>query len=311
MSDNITFEHIPVLLQECIDGLAIKENGVYIDGTAGGGGHSFHIAQQLSAGMLYSLDVDPTAVKVASLRLEGLRAQVINSNFRDAKTALKPFGIEKINGALLDLGVSSHQLDTSERGFTYNEDAPLDMRMSQNGRTAADILNSFDRQEIADILKHYGEEAYAWNIAGKIVEYRQNTQLKTSFQLMECIHAALPAAVRRKNKHPARKTFQALRIAVNEELTVLKEGMENIFDMLSPQGRLCVISFHSLEDRIVKHLFKSWQTACTCPPEFPVCVCGGSAKAKAISKKPIIANEEELNNNIRARSAKLRIIEKL
>ncbi len=311
MSDNINFEHIPVLLQECIDGLYIKENGVYIDGTAGGGGHSYHIARQLNSGMLYSFDVDPTAIKIASQRLMGLNAKVINSNFRNAKVALAPFGVSKIDGALLDLGVSSHQLDTAQRGFTYNEDAPLDMRMSQSGRTAADILNSFERQEIADILKHYGEEAYAWNIAGKIVEFRKSKQFETSFELMECIHAALPAAIRRKNKNPARKTFQALRIAVNEELTALKEGLEQIFDMLAPNGRFCVISFHSLEDRIVKQLFKSWQTACTCPPQFPVCVCGGSAKAKAISKKPITASEAELQNNVRARSAKLRIIEKL
>ncbi len=311
MSDNKTFHHVPVLLNECINGLAINENGIYVDGTAGGAGHSLQIAKLLTSGKLYSLDQDPSAVEIATKRLEGLNAQVVQTNFKDIKKALKPYGVNKINGALLDLGVSSHQLDTVERGFTYNENAPLDMRMSQSGKSAAEILNNYTRQEIADILKKYGEETYAWNIAGKIEEYRAHTQFKTSLQLIECIHSALPSAVRRKNKNPARKTFQALRIAVNEELTALEEGLENIFDMLLPNGRFCIITFHSLEDRIVKHTFKKWQIACTCPPQFPVCVCGGVAKAKAINKKPIIADENQLSINNRARSAKLRIIEKI
>ncbi len=311
MSDNISFSHVPVLLQECLDGLAINENGIYVDGTAGGAGHSVEIAKCLKNGKLYSLDQDPQAIEVATKRLEGLPAQVVKTNFRNIKNALAPLGVEKINGALLDLGVSSHQLDTKERGFTYLEDAPLDMRMSDSGKTAADLLNNLSREEISKILQQFGEEPFAWNIAGKIVLFRENEEFKTTGQLVQCINSALPAAVRRKDKNPARRSFQALRIAVNEELSALQEGLQNIFDMLEPKGRFCIITFHSLEDRIVKQTFKSWQIACTCPPQFPVCVCGGSAKAKAITKKPIIASEDELLNNRRSRSAKLRIIEKI
>ena len=238
-------------------------------------------------------------------------ATVVQINFRYAGQALEGLGIEKINGALLDLGVSSHQLDDAARGFSYRADAPLDMRMSQQGETAADLVNTASREELARILRDYGEEPYAWQIAGHIVEVRETAPIETTLQLADIVASAMPPAERRKNKNPSRRTFQALRIAVNHELDALEEGLDTIFDHLAPGGRLCVITFHSLEDRLVKNKFRRWSTACTCPPEFPVCVCGGKAKAKLITRKPIEADQQELEENRRSRSAHLRVLEKL
>ena len=304
------FSHIPVLLQPCLDGLAIDPTGIYLDGTAGGAGHSREIAKRLTTGRLIALDQDPDAVATATERLKGLPALVVRANFRQAAAVLDDLGIEKINGALLDLGVSSHQLDEASRGFSYHADAPLDMRMSQQGPTAADLLNSLPREEIARILREYGEEPYAWQIAGKIVQQREQTPITTTQQLAELVAAAVPPKERRKSKNPARRTFQAVRIAVNGELDALNEGLEALFDRLAPGGRLCVITFHSLEDRLVKNKFRRWAQKCTCPPEQPICTCGGVAKATLITRHPIEADAEELEENRRSRSAKLRVLEK-
>ena len=311
--DPASFEHIPVLLNECLDGLNIDPAGTYLDGTAGGAGHSKQIALRLDpekGGRLISLDQDPDAVETARARLAGLPATVVQINFRYAGQALEQLGIEKINGALLDLGVSSHQLDDAARGFSYRADAPLDMRMSQEGETAADLVNSESREELARILRDYGEEPYAWQIAGKIVEARETSPIETTLQLADIVASAMPPAERRKNKNPSRRTFQALRIAVNHELDALDEGLNTLFDHLAPGGRLCVITFHSLEDRLVKNKFRRWAQRCTCPPEQPICTCGGVAKAKLITRKPIEADAAELETNRRSRSAKLRVLEK-
>ncbi len=305
------FSHVPVLLNECLEGLAIDPAGTYLDGTAGGGGHSSEIARRLTTGRLISLDQDPDAVAAATERLKGLPATVVRTNFRYARRALADLGVSAINGALLDLGVSSHQLDDGERGFSYRQDAPLDMRMSQSGPTAADLVNSESREELARILREYGEEPYAWAIAGRIVRQRQQKPFATTLELADAIASALPPAVRRKDKNPSRRSFQAIRIAVNGEMDALSEGLDEIFDLLAPGGRFAVITFHSLEDRLVKNRFRQWATACTCPPEYPVCVCGGKAKAKLITRKPIEAAPDELESNRRSRSAKLRVIEKL
>lgn len=305
------FSHVPVLLNECLEGLAIDPAGTYLDGTAGGGGHSSEIARRLTTGRLISLDQDPDAVAAATERLKGLPATVVRTNFRYARRALADLGVSAINGALLDLGVSSHQLDDGERGFSYRQDAPLDMRMSQSGPTAADLVNSASREELARILREYGEEPYAWAIAGRIVRQREQKPFATTLELADAIASALPPAVRRKDKNPSRRSFQAIRIAVNGEMDALSEGLDEIFDLLAPGGRFAIITFHSLEDRLVKNRFRQWATACTCPPEYPVCVCGGKAKAKLITRKPIEAAPEELETNRRSRSAKLRVIEKL
>ena len=308
------FEHVPVLLHECLEGLAIRPDGVYLDGTAGGAGHSKAIASRLdgaAGGRLIALDQDPDAVRTARRRLEGLPATVVQINFRYAADALAACGVAGLDGAMLDLGVSSHQLDDAERGFSYRADAPLDMRMSQEGTSAADLVNTLSREELARILRDYGEEPYAWQIAGRIVEARADAPILTTLQLAGLVASAVPPAVRRKDKNPARRSFQALRIAVNHELDALDEGLEALFAALKPGGRLCVITFHSLEDRLVKNKFRRWATACTCPPEFPVCVCGGRAKAKLITRKPIEAKPGELAGNRRSSSARLRVLEKL
>lgn len=305
------FSHVPVLLNECLEGLAIDPAGTYLDGTAGGGGHSSEIARRLTTGRLISMDQDPDAVAAATERLKGLPATVVRTNFRYARRALADLGVSAINGALLDLGVSSHQLDDGERGFSYRQDAPLDMRMSQSGPTAADLVNSASREELARILREYGEEPYAWAIAGRIVRQREQKPFATTLELADAIASALPPAVRRKDKNPSRRSFQAIRIAVNGEMDALSEGLDEIFDLLAPGGRFAIITFHSLEDRLVKNRFRQWATACTCPPEYPVCVCGGKAKAKLITRKPIEAAPDELESNRRSRSAKLRVIEKL
>ena len=305
------FSHQPVLLQECLEGLAIKPEGIYLDGTAGGAGHSGAIARRLTTGRLISLDQDPDAIAVATERLAGLPATVVQANFRNAPQVLQQLGIAGLDGALLDLGVSSHQLDDGERGFSYRMDAPLDMRMSQSGPTAADLVNTASREELARILREYGEEPYAWAIAGHIVRLRERQPILTTLQLADTIASALPPAVRRKDKNPSRRSFQALRIAVNGELDALSEGLDGIFAMLNPGGRFAIITFHSLEDRLVKNRFRQWATACTCPPELPVCVCGGKAKGRLINRKPIEATADEQQENRRSRSAKLRVIEKL
>ena len=307
----LEFSHVPVLLEQCIEGLAIDPAGTYLDGTAGGAGHSREIAKRLTTGRLISLDQDPDAIQTATERLQGLPAQVVQVNFRQAKQALAQLGIQQINGALLDLGVSSHQLDDGDRGFSYHMDAPLEMRMSQSGQTAADLVAALSREELARILRDYGEEPYAWQIAGRIVKEREQKPILTTLQLAELVASAVPPAERRKSKNPARRTFQALRIAVNSELDALNEGMDGIFDCLAPGGRFCIITFHSLEDRLVKNKFRRWATACTCPPEYPVCLCGGKPKAKLITRKPIEADSTELESNRRSRSAKLRVLEKL
>ena len=308
-----SFSHQPVLLEECLEGLAIRPDGIYLDGTAGGAGHSRRIAEKLDAaagGRLIALDQDPDAVCTATARLAGLPATVVRANFCQAARVLDELGIPQLNGVLLDLGVSSHQLDDAARGFSYRADAPLDMRMSQSGESAADLVNTLSREELSRILKEYGEEPYAWQIAGRIVEARAEEPITTTLQLAGIIASAMPPAERRKNKNPARRSFQALRIAVNHELDVLDQGLEALFEALAPGGRLCVITFHSLEDRLVKNKFRRWATACTCPPEFPVCVCGGKAKAKLITRKPIEAKPQELEENRRSRSAHLRVLEK-
>ncbi len=305
------FQHISVLLQPCLDGLAIDPAGTYLDGTAGGAGHSREIAGRLTTGRLIALDQDPDAVAIAAERLKGLPARVVRANFRDAAKVLAELDIPAINGALLDLGVSSHQLDEADRGFSYHVDAPLDMRMSQSGPTAADLVNSLSREELTRILRDYGEEPYAWQIAGKIVAAREQQPIATTLQLAELVAAAVPPAERRKHKNPARRTFQAVRIAVNSELDALNEGLDAIFDCLAPGGRFCVITFHSLEDRLVKNKFRRWAQRCTCPPEQPVCTCGGVPKAKLITRKPIEADAAEQAANRRSRSAKLRVLEKI
>lgn len=304
------FKHIPIMLQECLEGLNIKENGIYMDGTTGGAGHSKEIANRLTGGRLISLDQDPDAIKVATERLAGLPATVYQSNFRYTKDVLEDLNIQGLDGVLLDLGVSSHQLDKKERGFSYNGDAPLDMRMSQSGVTAEDLVNTLSREELSRIFKEYGEEQYAWYIAGKIVTAREKSPIKTTLELVDIINSAMPPAVRRKSKNPARKTFQALRIAVNGELDALSQGLDDIFEKLNSGGRFCIITFHSLEDRLVKQRFKLWCTKCTCPTEQLICTCEG-AKALAITRKPLIANNQEQEDNRRSRSAKLRIIEKI
>ena len=284
------FSHIPVLLQPCLDGLNIDPAGIYLDGTAGGAGHSREIAKRLTTGRLISLDQDPDAVAVATERLKGLPAQVVQVNFREAARVLA---------------------DDAARGFSYHADAPLDMRMSQQGPTAADLVNTLDREELTRILRDYGEEPYAWQIAGKIIAARETRPITTTMQLADIVAAAVPPAERRKAKNPARRTFQAIRIAVNSELDALNEGLDAIFNCLAPGGRLCVITFHSLEDRLVKNKFRRWAQRCTCPPEQPICTCGGVAKAKLITRKPIEADAAELETNRRSRSAKLRVLEKV
>ncbi len=304
------FKHKSVLLSETIDSLKIKADGIYVDGTAGGAGHSLEIAKQLTTGHLYALDRDPDAVKVASQRLAGLNATVIQCNFADMKAALLERGVYGVDGILLDLGVSSYQLDNGERGFSYNKPAPLDMRMSKSGITAADLVNTLSVDELTKIFRDYGEEKFAYKIACNIVKRRETQKIETTTQLSEIIAASYPAAARRDG-NPARKCFQALRIAVNCELESLENALGDAFELLNTDGILSIITFHSLEDRMVKLRFKEFCTGCTCPPDFPVCVCEKKPRGKLAFRKPIIASEEELKENQRSRSAKLRSIIKL
>jgi len=308
------FSHIPVLLNETIELLSVKPSGVYLDGTAGGGGHSYEIAKRLTeGGKLFSTDRDGEAVRAAEERLAPFkdRVQVIRGNYADYRELIAPYGVEKLDGILLDLGVSSHQFDDPERGFSYRSDGPLDMRMDERDTlTAADILNGYPEKEIYRVLRDFGEEPFAKNIAKHICQRREEEPLRTTFQLVDIIKAAIPAKVREKGGHPAKRTFQALRIETNGELNALREALKTMIDDLNEGGRIAVISFHSLEDRMVKQAFRTAEDPCICPPDFPVCVCGRKPKGFQVTKKPVTASQEELERNPRAKSAKLRVFEK-
>ncbi len=305
------FSHTPVLLSETIEGLNIKPNGIYVDGTAGGGGHSAAILERLDEGRLISIDRDPDAICAVKHRFcNNENSIIIKGNYSDMGSLLRERGICQVDGVLLDIGVSSHQLDTPERGFSFHEDAPLDMRMSQSGATAANLVNTLSQKELSRIIFKYGEEKFADSISKGIVRAREDKPIETTFELAEIIRNSVPEKVRRAG-HPARKTFQALRIEVNHELDALFKGLQEAFELLSPGGRLAVITFHSLEDRIVKQTMAKWCQGCTCPKDFPVCVCGNKPRARLVMRKPIVANEQELSANPRSRSAKLRICEKI
>ena len=301
------FNHKSVLLDEVINSLNIKPDGIYIDGTAGGAGHSLEIAKRLKSGQLIALDRDPDAVKIATERLSGFPARVVKSNFSEMKQVIKNLGINGVDGVLLDLGVSSYQLDNAERGFSYHKDAPLDMRMSKEGLTAKDIVNNWSVEQLADILSRFGEEKFAYRIAKKICVEREVREIQTTVQLADIISSAVPAAARRDG-HPARRSFQAIRIAVNGELDALNTALDDAFDILSKDGVLAIITFHSLEDRMVKLKFKEYCTGCTCPPDFPVCVCGKLPRGRLLTRKPIQPSVKELEENPRSRSAVLRVI---
>lgn len=309
------FKHEPVLFDQCIKGLEIKPDGVYVDGTLGGGGHSTGICSALNEnGMLIGIDRDKDALAAASKRLEkfNCRKLFVQSNYSDIKDILHQVGIDKIDGALLDLGVSSFQLDNPERGFSYMNQATLDMRMSQEDSfTAFDVVNEYDKNHLTNIISKYGEERWASRIADFIVKARKDKPIETTFELVDVIKAAIPASARRTGPHPAKRTFQAIRIEVNDELSQLEKAVEEFCDVLNVNGRLCIITFHSLEDRIVKDIFNKRANPCTCPKEFPVCVCGKRADVKKITGKPIQPVEQEKEDNPRSRSAKLRIIEKI
>jgi len=306
------FTHYPVLLAECIRELNIRPGGVYVDGTAGGGGHSLEIARRLRGGRLVAIDKDEDAVLAATRRLEGYpAAQVVREDFMEMPALLETLGIAQVDGILLDLGVSSHQLDTPERGFSYHSDAPLDMRMSGSGKSACDVVNTYAQGELSRIFREYGEERFSRQIARNIVRARETRPVRTTLELVEIIKTALPAAARREHGHPAKRIFQAIRIEVNGELESLACCLEEGFELLAPGGRFAVITFHSLEDRMVKQAFAKYATGCDCPPDFPICVCGKTPRARLINKRPFTASEEELEKNHRSRSAKLRVLERL
>ena len=308
------FSHKSVLLNETIDALRIKPDGIYVDGTLGGGGHSYEICKRLSdKGRLIGINQDAAAIEAASERLGEFkdRVTIIRSNYCEMKRQLNSIGVTAVDGIILDLGVSSYQLDTAERGFTYREDVPLDMRMDQRqARTAKDIVNDYSEMELYRIIRDYGEDKFAKNIAKHIVQARQEKPLETTGELIQAIKAAIPMKVRAVGGHPAKKTFQAIRIELNNELGVLKDSLDDMVDLLNDKGRLCIITFHSLEDRIVKNHFRTSENPCICPKEFPVCVCGRISKGKVITRKPILPGEEELEENSRSKSAKLRVFER-
>ena len=308
------FEHKPVLLEEVIEGLAIRPDGVYVDGTLGGAGHSRVIASKLTeGGRLIGIDRDEEAIRAASENLKDMadRVTVVRGNYEDTGSILAELGIHGIDGMLLDLGVSSYQLDTAERGFSYREDAPLDMRMDRRDTlTAYDVVNSYSEQELFRIIRDYGEDRFAKNIAKHIAAERQKQPVATTFELARIIREAIPAKMREGGGHPAKKTFQAIRIEVNRELEILKNGIGSFIDLLNPGGRLAIISFHSLEDRIVKLAFRDAEDPCICPKDFPVCVCGRKSRGKTVTGKPVTAGQKELEENLRAHSAKLRVFEK-
>ena len=303
-----------MLLEECLEGLALRPQGVYLDGTLGGGGHSAAILERLGPqGRLYGIDRDPQALQAATARIQDSRFTPIRGNFHQAKALLAQHGVANLDGALLDLGVSSHQLDARERGFSYHDDAPLDMRMDPDQPfSARDLVNQWSQEDIARVLRDYGEEKWAAQIARVLCDRRQSRPIQTTAQLVDIVDAAIPKKVRaRDGSHPARRTFQALRIAVNDELAPLEQALRDLAELLVPGGRLCVIAFHSLEDRVVKNTFRSLADPCTCPKNLPVCVCGKTPTVRLITRKPITATPQELAENARARSATLRVLEKL
>lgn len=312
MNKNIEFSHRPVLLAETIENLVHDPDGVYVDGTAGGGGHSSEILARLSEkGRLICIDQDPDAIATVTKRFENdKRVKIVRRNFEYISDAVAEAGYDSCDGVLLDIGVSSHQLDCAERGFSYHNDAPLDMRMSQSGESAADLVATLSWQKLAEIFTKYGEEKFSVKIAKKICEVREKSPILTTLQLADVIRDAVPAAARRDG-HPARRVFQALRIAVNDELGVLERGMDSAFELLNENGRLAIITFHSLEDRIVKRRMAQWCSGCTCPPEFPVCVCGKTPRAELVTRKPAAPTQQELIENPRSRSSKLRVCKKL
>lgn len=308
------FKHTSVLLEETIDNLHIKPNGIYVDGTLGGGGHSYQIASRLTdAGRLIGIDQDGDAIEAAGKRLEPFadRITLIRNNYCNAREALKQIGIDKVDGIVLDLGVSSFQLDNVERGFSYKYDTALDMRMdTRQSLSAKEIVNEYSEMELFRVIKDYGEEQFAKNIAKHIVNARKDKPIETTGELNEIIKAAIPAKMRATGGHPSKKTFQAIRIECNRELEVLRDSLDDLIDMLNPEGRICIITFHSLEDRIVKSAFRKNENPCTCPPDFPVCICGQVSKGRVVSKKPILPSEEETAANKRSKSAKLRVFER-
>lgn len=308
------FNHVSVLLNETIEGLNIKPDGIYADGTLGGAGHSYQIASKLNGlGRLIGFDQDEDAITASTERLKEFKnVTIVRSNYRNMKEELNNRGINKVDGILLDLGVSSYQLDTVSRGFSYKEEAPLDMRMdNRNEVTARDIVNNYSQGDLFRIIRDYGEDKFAANIAKHIVMNREIKPIETTTELAEIVKAAIPMKFRKQGGHPAKQTFQAIRIELNSELSVLKESLMDMIDLLNPNGRICIITFHSLEDRIVKNIFKEAEDPCTCPKNFPTCVCGKKSKGKVITRRPILPSEEELKLNLRSKSAKLRIFEKI
>lgn len=308
------FEHKSVLLNETIEGLNIKPDGIYVDGTLGGGGHAYEVCRRLGEkGSIIGIDQDEAAIEAAGIRLKdfGEKVTIIRSNYCDMKSKLQEQGIDKVDGIVLDLGVSSYQLDTADRGFSYREDAPLDMRMDRRQKmTARDIVNDYSEMDLYRVIRDYGEDKFAKNIAKHICLARQETPIHTTGELTEIIKRAIPMKVRATGGHPAKRTFQALRIELNHELDVLRDSLDGMIDFLNDGGRICIITFHSLEDRIVKTIFRRNENPCTCPPNFPVCVCGKVSKGRVITRKPILPSEEELEWNSRSQSAKLRVFER-
>lgn len=310
----MNFEHVSVLLEETIVGLHVKENGTYVDGTLGGAGHAYQVCKQLGEqGRFIGIDQDEAAIAVGQERLSvfGEKVSVVRDNYCNMRQVLEALGISKVDGIVLDLGVSSYQLDTVDRGFTYKEDAPLDMRMDNRQiMTAKDIVNGYSEMELYQVIRDYGEDKFAKNIAKHIVRMRQEKEITTTYELNEAIRTAIPMKFRKNTGHPSKKTFQAIRIELNQELEVLNSSLQGMIDLLNPGGRICIITFHSLEDRIVKSMFRRNENPCTCPPNFPVCMCGKKSKGKVITRKPILPSEQEIQENRRSKSAKLRIFER-
>ena len=310
----MVFQHTSVLLEETVDGLNVKPDGIYVDGTLGGGGHAYEVCARLSdKGRFIGIDQDEAAIEAAGIRLRdfGERVTIVRSNYCDMKSQLQKLGIDKVDGIVLDLGVSSYQLDTAERGFSYRVDAPLDMRMDRRQTmTAKDIVNDYSEMDLFRIIRDYGEDKFAKNIAKHIVMEREKGSIDTTGQLIEIIKRAIPMKFQKTAGHPAKRTFQAIRIELNRELEVLRDSLDDMIELLNKDGRICIITFHSLEDRIVKGIFKKNENPCTCPSHFPVCVCGNVSKGSVITRKPILPSEEELEENSRSKSAKLRIFER-